>query len=293
MPKTIFRKATYNDKENVIRFLENNIKNKKEFNFEIFDNNWSDSSGYGWLIQDEEKIRGFIGEFRSIRKLSFGLTKCINMTSWSIDKDYRNVGLKLFDKYINYKNCIFTNFSASHGVEKILPRYNFYKISNYDFVMPLFVGFIRYLFKKKSKISLITKKNQIIEKDINKFIDDHKKYNCQLFKIENNNKKSLFIVNKIKVIKNKFNCIQVLYSNDYNFLLDNIFYLNLWFFINYNSFFISFSSNNIKNYKIKNFYFKRTSKKYLLNTNKVNLSNNDLEKIDLLYSESIIHNYYN
>ena len=128
---------------------------------------------------------------------------------------------------------------------------------------------------------------------INKFIDDHRKYNCNLFKIENKTKKAFFIINRKRIIKNKINSVQVIFSNDYNFLLENIFFLNFWFFVKYNSFFITFSLHNIKNFQKKPFWLKRNSRKFILNTNNSKLLKEDLEKIDLLYTELIFQNCFN
>lgn len=291
MSKAVIRKATYEDKYAVSNFLSKNNLNNYKFNNEIFEIEWNDNKNYGFIIEDKNKIRGFIGGFYSQINFSFGLSNYINMTSWCVETNYRNLGLQLLEKFLDCKNCVFTNFSASVDVEKILPRYSFDRFNKYEIIIPLYSGFFSKINKSSTKISLV-KDKQLSNNYIAIYLQNHQKYGCKLIKIKNKDKEVYLIVSLKKILRNKLNCVQIVFSNDYNFLLENIFDLNYWFLKKYKSFFVSLSSHNFDKFEKKFHFFKRDSKKYILNNNSYNLIESDYRKISLLYSEIILHNYF-
>ena len=84
----------------------------------------------GWCIKDNKKnIKGFLGAIT--HKSPYHQNKLIvNMTNWVVNKKFRSQSLALLKNYLNNKSFIYTNFSASKNVQKILPYFGFRSIDN-------------------------------------------------------------------------------------------------------------------------------------------------------------------
>ncbi len=128
MPK--FLEVNKGDKDDIIEFLNKNISIKKDefdniFRLQKLTLTREKESFYGWCIKDEnKKIRGFLGAIT--HKSPYHKNKLVvNMTSWVVCSDYRAHSLGLLKSFINNKSMIYTNFSASINVQRILPRFGF------------------------------------------------------------------------------------------------------------------------------------------------------------------------
>jgi len=87
----------------------------------FFDYTWLDKPDLGVLLEDDGRIRGFIGAIYSDR--SYG--RVCNLTSIAVDVAYRGSTLQLFSALLKRKELTFTCFSASEHVAKILDFFKF------------------------------------------------------------------------------------------------------------------------------------------------------------------------
>ena len=162
MKKIKIRKAEYLDKIKVLNFLRDNINSNEELNRETFEHNILDSkNNYGYLIEVDNLIQGFIGIL--VKKNSYGdlELKVGNMNNWVVSKNYRSYSLSLLKAYLNDNNMLITNFTASSNVQKILPMFGFKKISNNDYFFPLISGFFGNKLKDKPDISIVSETQKI------------------------------------------------------------------------------------------------------------------------------------
>lgn len=288
MKKIKIRKAEYLDKIKVLNFLRDNIKSNEDLNRETFDHNILDNkNNCGYLIEVDNLIQGFIGVL--IKKNSYGDLKLTvgNMNNWIVSKNYRSYSLSLLKTYLNNNNMLITNFTASSNVQKILPMFGFKKMANNDYFFPLISGLFRNKLKYKPDISIVSETQKITKEVQNKFID-HKKYNCILIKIINNKKTTFIIIKNKKIIKNYFKCTQILYSNNYHEVINNIFYLNFFLFNKYKSIGIILSDHFLQKNFNSIFFLKKRAPKFIYYKNMENLEKKiNFKEINFLYSELI------
>ncbi len=152
---TNFLKVTLHEKKEITSFLKENSKITEEeisnfFNIHSFLFYDKKDPFVGWCIKDsKKKIKGFLGAIT--HKSPYHQNKLIvNMTNWVVNKKFRSQSLGLLKNFVNNKSIIYTNFSASKNVQKILPYFGFRSIDNGTSVYESF-KFLKLNFKFKFK----------------------------------------------------------------------------------------------------------------------------------------------
>jgi hypothetical protein len=126
-----FKKVKLDNKDMIIDFLDSQLKDRKEryenlFKFSNFlSKGIKEDHPLGSCIKDSKGlIQGYIGCFAH-RSPYHKNNWILNMTEWVVSSKYRAYSLKLLQHFLKDNSLIFTNFSASVNVQKILPRFGF------------------------------------------------------------------------------------------------------------------------------------------------------------------------
>ena len=132
---TSLLRVKLHEKKEIISFLKENSKITEGeisnfFKIHTFHFDSKENSFIGWCIKDNNsKIKGFLGAIA--HNSPYHQNKLIvNMTNWVVDKKFRSQSLALLRTFVNNKSNIYTNYSASKDVQKILPYFGFRSIDN-------------------------------------------------------------------------------------------------------------------------------------------------------------------
>jgi len=148
------RQITNIDYPNVALFLE------KSTNGLITSNNWIERFNlwwennpshkscelFGWIIEDNDTICGFIGTIPYIFILNNKSTKGISLTSWYVNQNHKNNSLLLLQKALKAipEECLILNTTPSILAKKIFTGLGFKQFNNQwqekTFILPLQLG---------------------------------------------------------------------------------------------------------------------------------------------------------
>lgn len=204
------REAKYNDFEGVYPLfhkLNSSTLSKNDWQ-KLFVNNFNTDEDFcGFVIEDNEKIQGFLGTIFSKKTIGDKEYKFCNSTSWIVEKEYRAKSLILLMKIHKLKSYIFTNFTPSKTVYPILKKLGYKDIEN-----------IKYLLKPKlvfsSKVKIITTNfDKILNNYEIQIYNQHKSFDLGFFIVKTNSdycfvvyrKKKYFPAKLKKITANKIN----------------------------------------------------------------------------------------
>jgi hypothetical protein len=123
---TVIRPATLADLDRVSRYVAKVFGRDSQRYRRSLDYRWfSSKTDIGALIEDENKIRGFVGAIYSERVYGDQCHRLCNLTSIAVDESHRKLTLQLFNALFRRNNLTFTCFSASERVAKILDFFKF------------------------------------------------------------------------------------------------------------------------------------------------------------------------
>ena len=171
---------------------------------------------YGYVLEDNAQILGFIGTIFSSRKHQGKTLNYCNIHSWIVDPKAKTAGMILLLKVLKLKNHVITNFTASEGPYKIFKSLKFNQVNYKNYKLLPFQSF-----KSKSKICLnkINDKNAQLLLDIDELIlyKNHKQFeNVQFLHLKMQDK-SAFVITKRKCytpgLLNKVTLFKKLLSN--------------------------------------------------------------------------------
>ena len=174
-----FLRVKNDDKQEIISFLAKNDEiKKKEYEkfFKLQSLISQKNSFYGWCIRDHEnKVRGFLGALTH-QSPHHKNKLIVNMTNWEVCEKYRSMSLGLLGKFIKNKSHIYTNYSASKDVQKILPYFGFKEIDKGTNVFSSYksLKFTLSLRLKFGKDAI----NEFVGTDHEKIINDHLRIGC-------------------------------------------------------------------------------------------------------------------
>jgi len=121
----------------------------------IFIDHFQGEKGYyGYVLKDGDRIVGFINYLFAKRKFNGKVVTFCNIGNWIVLKEYRNKSLSLLTPILRLKDCIFTNFTASRAVYKVLKTLRFQEIGNEFIIIPPIPG-ISFLEIFKSDIKIL------------------------------------------------------------------------------------------------------------------------------------------
>jgi len=225
----IVREAKYDDFEKVYPLLHklNSSTLSKDDWQKLFVNNFNTDENFcGFVIEDNDKIQGFLGAIFSKKDINGKEYKFCNSTSWIVEEKYRAKSLILLMKIHKLKNYIFTNFTPSETVYPILKKIGYKDIDN-----------TKYLLKSKpnfsSKVKIITTNfDKILNKYEIQIYKQHKNFNVGFFIIKTKTnycfvvyrKKKYFPAKLKKITGNRINLrlAEIEYVSNLNLFKENI-----------------------------------------------------------------------
>tara|TARA_Y200000002_G_scaffold127680_1_gene105214 strand:+ start:6837 stop:7700 length:864 start_codon:yes stop_codon:yes gene_type:complete len=213
--------AKKNHQNIIIEFLiKNHVwKAPKSKWLNIFNNNWSNVNNYGYILFDDEEIVGYFGLiFSHNQHLKFNYTA--NIHSWVVLPKYRAYSLWLLRKVVTLENTFFISHSTINKILKIYYKFNWKILDESHYYL-----FGSFSFGSKAMTELIDHNNyQLLPGDIKNIYNDHKEYNSIFMKLTIE-KKSIYMIGKIKKFKKIFNFFEIIYISDvvlFNIYIDRL-----------------------------------------------------------------------
>ncbi|MFR9752376.1 hypothetical protein ACL02S_15260 [Nocardia sp. 004] len=127
---TIVRKATSADAAGVYELLRGSTLNNAALPFSarrrLFQPIWGGNEGYyGYLLESEEEVVGFLGMLFTERDTEAGRHKFCELHSWYVKDAYRNESMKLFLPVIGLKRVTLLNYTPTQPVYEISKKFGF------------------------------------------------------------------------------------------------------------------------------------------------------------------------
>ncbi len=174
------RKALSEDFEKTYPLLEkfNNTNIKREDWKKLFSNPWNNSEKYcGYVLIDSDKIVGYLGTLFSTRSIQGQTYNFCNVTSWIVEKEYRNQSFLLLLPLLTLKKYTITIFSPSEATYIASKKLGFQDFETHKRL--IFPGFtFKALYED---CSIVTKRELIAEsldEKLQKLFFDHQYFNC-------------------------------------------------------------------------------------------------------------------
>jgi hypothetical protein len=138
---TIVRKAVAKDFEETYPLFAKfkNPRLSRDDWRQLFVDHWQSNEGYfGYVLEDEERIVGFLGLIFSRRTLNGKELKFCNITSWVVDEKFRNQSLSLFLPVLKLKDYVLTIHTVSKETYAVARKLGFQNLeSHLRIVLPL------------------------------------------------------------------------------------------------------------------------------------------------------------
>ena len=279
------RKALPEDFEKTYPLLEklNNTTLKRIDWEKLFKNPWNDLEEHcGYLLIEADKIVGFLGTLFNSRKSQGQNYNFCNVTSWIVEKEYRNQSFLLLLPLLSLKKYNITIFSPSEATYLASKKLGFQDFETHKRLItpiPTIKGF----FEDCS----IENKNTSIEKSLDKnylkIFLDHQSSNCAHLLITTKFGTLYMIATRVK--KKNVPVAQIHFISDLNIFSKSINIIKLKIFFKLKVFLLLIDERFVKGMDIPcsiplKLPFPRVLKSGSLNG----------ENIDSLYSELIILN---
>jgi hypothetical protein len=136
---TIIRKAVAKDFEETYPLFEKfkNPRLLKDDWRQLFVDHWQSDEGYfGYVLEDEERIVGFLGLIFSRRILNGKEVKFCNITSWVVDEKFRNQSLSLFLPVLKMKDYVLTIHTVSKETYTVARKLGFQNLESHLRIIP-------------------------------------------------------------------------------------------------------------------------------------------------------------
>jgi hypothetical protein len=106
---------------------------------QIFIDHWQSNEGYiGYVLEDRERIVGFLGFMFSCRVINNKKEKFCNLTTWVVDESYRNESLYLIIPVLKLTDYTLTIHSASKETYAAFKKLGFLDLeSHFRIILPL------------------------------------------------------------------------------------------------------------------------------------------------------------
>lgn len=275
----IIKKAFANDFERIYPLIQefDNPNLTREDWRQLFIRRWnSQEDHFGYLIEDGNRVVGFLGTLFSTRVINHKPYKFCNLSTWVVKKEYRGMSLSLLLEVLKLQDYTITNLTANR-VARLLRPFGFKDLAtHFRVVLPLPNPSL--LIKK---VELFPDKSDIKENlagEPLKLFNDHIDLKCihLLFRVRDES--CYLIFDKIK--KKRLPVARVHYISNIEFFQKHAHTICLKMCLQQKIFALVISENLLKGHEIKFSIRVEQLQSILFKSN--SLEENDM---DTLYSE--------
>jgi hypothetical protein len=177
---TIVRKAVAKDFEATYPLFAkfNNPRLSKDDWRQLFVNHWQSDEGYfGYVLEDEERIVGFLGLIFSRRILNGKEVKFCNITSWVVDEKFRNQSLSLFLPVLKLKDYALTIHTVSKETYAVARKLGFQNLESHLRIIPPLPPISTWVTSCEVKIN-DKHLNEILKGEALQAYNDHLSFRC-------------------------------------------------------------------------------------------------------------------
>ena len=104
---------------------------------QLFTDHWKSNEGYiGYVLEDRERIIGFLGFMFSSRVLNDKQEKFCNLTTWVVDERFRNESLYLIIPVLKLTDYTLTIHSASKATYAAFKKLGFHDLESHFRIIP-------------------------------------------------------------------------------------------------------------------------------------------------------------
>lgn len=208
------RKAHSDDFERVtpllLKYFHNPTLGIEDY-WKIFIPRWgSQEDYYGCLLEEDDRVVGFLGALFSTRPTPLGAQKFANLTCWVVEPEFRSESLLLLMHFMRLKDTTITNFTGNK-VAGILRKFGFTDLdSHYRLALPLPTPV-----RLWSRCSMETEPAAIapsLEGDARRVLDDHGSLRCGHLLLASPWGKCYMVFDKVK--KKGMPVVQIHYISD-------------------------------------------------------------------------------
>jgi len=201
MPKVNARPATAEDKENIVKLLEGFYPGIPNHWRKLFaPRSWKIEGDFpGFLLEDEEKVVGFLGTIFYEYESPTGIQKICNLTTWYVDPNYRRYAMALFAGVMKIPNISWTNLSPAPHILNFLIRIGF---SILEDTQTFFFPIPKLLHRKKNVVLKINISEKELDLNLRHIYQTHQNLICKHFLIKKNNEQCycLAVITRYKKI---------------------------------------------------------------------------------------------
>jgi hypothetical protein len=167
----------------------------------LFEYHWmteaEDKPNLGFALRSGNRIVGFIGAIYAVRQLAGRTVKVCNLSSWYVEPRFRWASMKLLYTVLAQKEYIFTNFTASPTVGRIMEALGFKTIDRQKLVyLPWHIS--RAMFGRH-RCDVVADLNQIadiLQGDERQFFEDHLQYRVKHYVVGNADRYSYIVLKR-------------------------------------------------------------------------------------------------
>jgi hypothetical protein len=244
---------------------------------QLFTRRWnSPEDHFGYLIEEGDKVVGFLGTIFSTRMINNKPYRFCNLSTWMVKKEFRGMSLSLLFEPLKLENYTITNYTGNRVV-KILKRFGFKDLaSHFRVVLPLLDPRLPI-----HKIEMISDKSAIRENltadPLNTFIDHHD-LKCTHLLFRAKNESCYLVFDKIK--KKRLPVARVHYISNMEMFQKYAHMICLKMCLQQRIFALVINENLLKGYEIKFSIRVAQLQSILFKSNSL-----DASDMDTLYSE--------
>ena len=185
----------------------------------MFEYAWhTDRPNIGALIEDGDKIGGFLGALYSQRVIGGKPRAICNLSSWAVDEPYRRSSLAMLKCVLDQRGHTFTTFSASPQVAEILGVLKFQTASSHKLLFTPAAALVR-----RPPVEVVDGADRVaprLDPDHRQILNDHRPFRCGHVLIERDNRRCYALTIKRGHPPRVF--ADVLYASDPQLLVDCI-----------------------------------------------------------------------